>query len=705
MRFGPRRQAQPRLVGPLLRGRPVDVPGEAHPDRLCSRRRLGFSVSNSRSIPHLPALDGLRGLAVLGVVLFHASGFLPGGYLGVDLFFVLSGYLITSILLSEHQARRSLDLARFWIRRARRLFPALLSVLLAMGLYARFVAKPSELATLRSDSLATLFYVANWHAIFAERDYWDLFLSASPLEHTWSLAIEEQFYVLWPLVVAGILVVGRRSTRCLAAVSLGLALASAAAMWWLYDPESTARAYLGTDTRAAGILLGAALACVFGPGRVVEGVWLRLLDGAGLLGMLGLAAAWLWLSGENPFLYRGGFFLTELCALVVIACGTQGSRSLVARLLSTRPLVLLGTISYGVYLWHWPINCVLGPERFSDHPFLMHTARAVLLLLVATLSYRFYEKPIRSRGIFFGRPALIVPSAVGACLAVLFVSTRPRAETAPSFLPPSPPVPSSAASTPEPWGIFSVPFTSFPPRGAAPREAPRILVLGDSVANKLGWALRYRQDEFGVFVAERGVGNCSILTDAGSAGLLARSQKSGNNCAKTWGADVRELSPDLTFIVLGGGFFTRAKLEGKYRRACERGWRESYTARLETLVEELRPNAGRIVLAVIPYPVGRWRTSGTLQRVDCFNATIRAFAAAHELPIVDLMQKLCPTTDCQLMSEGEPIRPDGLHFDGRGAEDTARFTLRELKRLLEPSAATPSTNPRPTGPLSAEIWP
>lgn len=635
---------------------------------------------------------------MLGVVLFHASGFLPGGYLGVDLFFVLSGYLITSILVSEHQARKTINLTRFWIRRARRLFPALLSVLFAMGLYAHFVAKPAELATLRADSLATLLYVANWHAIFSDRDYWDLFLAASPLEHTWSLAIEEQFYVLWPLLVAALLVLGRRSTGFLASVALLLAVASTTAMWWLFDPESTARAYLGTDTRAAGILLGAALASVLRPGTVLAARQLRLLDGLGLVGLLGLAAAWLWLEGENPWLYRGGFFLTELFGLAVIACGTQGPRSLVGRLLSARPLVLLGTISYGVYLWHWPINCVLGPERFPGSPLLMHAARAVLLLLIATVSYRFYEKPIRSRGIFFGRPLLIVPSAIAACLTVLFVSTRPRAEPKSVTLPQISPVPSSATSTNDIPGIFSVPFSTFPPREAFAHKVPRILVLGDSVANKLGWALRYRQEEFGVFVAERGVGNCSILTDPGSAGLLARSQKSGRNCAETWSTDVRELSPELTFIVLGGGFFTRARVEGQYRRACERGWREAYTARLEQLVNEIGPHAGQLVFSVIPYPVGRWRKSGTLDRVDCINATIRAFATKRALPIVDLMQKVCPTRDCQLMSEGEPIRPDGLHFDGRGAEQTARATLRDLTQFLDVAPASPPAPQRPTDP-------
>jgi len=163
-------------------------------------------------LPHVPALDGLRGVALLGVLFFHANGALAGGYLGVDLFFVLSGFLITSVLLSEHQETGRIVLWTFWQRRARRLFPALLSLMPFIAIYGRFFAAPSELTRLRGDALATLAYVANWRAILSEKSYWDLFAQPSPLEHTWSLSIEEQFYVVWPLAVA--LLLRRRCSWC-----------------------------------------------------------------------------------------------------------------------------------------------------------------------------------------------------------------------------------------------------------------------------------------------------------------------------------------------------------------------------------------------------------------------------------------------------------------------------------------------------------
>ncbi|RYE90039.1 MAG: acyltransferase, partial [Myxococcales bacterium] len=184
-------------------------------------------ASHSR-LRHIPALDGLRGLALLGVLLFHADGALRGGYLGVDLFFVLSGYLITTLLLAEQASAGRIELGAFWVRRFRRLMPALLSLMPAIALHAWLLAAPGELPGLRADALATLGYVANWRAILAHKSYWDLFNAPSPLEHTWSLAIEEQFYVLWPLLVVAVL--RRRSPRFLLGVTLALLTLSVAAM-------------------------------------------------------------------------------------------------------------------------------------------------------------------------------------------------------------------------------------------------------------------------------------------------------------------------------------------------------------------------------------------------------------------------------------------------------------------------------------------
>ena len=219
------------------------------------------STRSHPTIPYQPALDGLRGAAVAAVLLFH-GGHLTGGYLGVDAFFVLSGYLITSLLVEELATTGTVSLLGFWGRRLRRLLPALLLVLLAVAAYAAVVAPADQLAAIRGDALATLGYVANWRQVFTGNDYFALFASPSPLQHTWSLAIEEQFYLVWPLVMLALN--RRRSARAVArrtlALSLVLAAASFVTMLALADPADNTRVYYGTDTRAASILIGAALA-------------------------------------------------------------------------------------------------------------------------------------------------------------------------------------------------------------------------------------------------------------------------------------------------------------------------------------------------------------------------------------------------------------------------------------------------------------
>ena len=256
---------------------------------------------------------------MLGVLGFHAGDWLTGGYLGVDLFFVLSGFLITSILLAEHRAAGRIDLRAFWIRRARRLLPAVALLMPAIALYARFFAAPADRIRIRWDGIATLAYVANWRAIFAHRSYWDLFSAPSPLEHTWSLAIEEQFYVLWPLLVGAVLARGRNAPRRMLVVSIVLALASAIAMFVLFNPGATTRAYLGTDTRGAAILVGAALAAWMAPldGAPKSLRAVRAIDAMALVAAAGIGFAWFRLDGRSPFLYRGGFWLTEIAALEI----------------------------------------------------------------------------------------------------------------------------------------------------------------------------------------------------------------------------------------------------------------------------------------------------------------------------------------------------------------------------------------------------
>ncbi len=631
------------------------------------------ALQRRASIPQLPALDGLRGLAVIGVLLFHADGLLRGGYLGVDLFFVLSGFLITRLLLVEHTTHGSIDLKVFWFRRARRLFPAVLALMLAVAIYAWTIAEPSELAGLRADGLSTLAYVANWRAIFAQRSYWDLFTAPSPLEHTWSLAIEEQFYLLWPLLVVLMMRATRRGARAVLGLSLALAVVSAALMTLLYREDDTTRVYLGSDTRGAAILVGAAFASL-----ELE-VSARVTDALGFVAVIGLGFAWCTLDGQSAFLYRGGFWLTELAGLVLIACATQGKASLVARGLSWRPLRWAGAISYGLYVWHWPVYVVLTQERAHLYGAWLTALRLLVTFVIAIVSYRWLEQPIRHRGVFFGRPAIVVPLAVSGAALLILASTVARPIVAPvaMALPVMPIVPviedaSVDAGPPLPYAdIRDLPVAS-----ELPADTLRVLVVGDSVAMSVGNLLRVNQWKGHAFVAQRAVGDCSVLDGIVPTHTMNGLDHGGGNCAHDWASDTAKLRPDVTLVVLGGAYFASAKVEGRWQKPCDKGWHAVYLKRLKALVDLLKPHGGRAVFVTAAYPVGKFQVAQINERVDCFNATLAESGAQT----IDLAKHLCPQTQCALESEGSVIRNDGLHFEYPGGNATAEWILSELRQ-------------------------
>jgi peptidoglycan/LPS O-acetylase OafA/YrhL len=349
-------------------------------------------------LPYRPGLDGLRALAVAGVVLYHAGvSWMPGGFLGVDVFFVLSGYLITSLLLAERRREGRVGFKAFWLRRARRLLPAVLLVIFVCLLAASTIAR-DDLARTRGDALASLVYMTNWHLIAASHSYFNAFGRPSLLQHLWSLAVEEQFYLFWPLVLLGSLkLVGRRWTILLTVL---LALASTALMWGLFNPnQDPSRVYYGTDTRASTLLVGALLAFAWPLGGFRDEVSrraARVLDGVGCLALLGVLAFFVRVQDYDPWMYRGGFLLVALCTAVLIAVVVHPA-SVLGRALGTRTLRWIGVRSYGIYLWHWPVMMLTRPG--IDVPWrgtLVILAQIALTLVLAALSYRYVETPVRS---------------------------------------------------------------------------------------------------------------------------------------------------------------------------------------------------------------------------------------------------------------------------------------------------------------------
>ena len=351
-------------------------------------------VANAPHIRYRPGLDGLRAIAVAAVFLYHSRiDWLPGGFLGVDLFFVLSGFLITSLLLVEWEASNRIDLIRFWLRRARRLLPALVVVVLATLVLASIFAR-QDLAHTRSDVLASLFYYANWHEIIANHSYFNVLGNPSLLQHTWSLGVEEQFYIVWPLLLVPCLVlVGRKRLPML--VIAGIA-ASAALMWILYNPSGDpSRVYYGTDTRAFLLLMGILLALVW--------PWIErmrravpLIELLGVTALIGTVLLFLRMQDFNPTLYRGGDLAAAFCFVVLIAAVAH-PRTGLGPALGIAPLRWVGERSYGIYLWHLPIVLLLRPG--VDVPWTgpgVVVLQAVIVVTAAALSFRFVEEPIRS---------------------------------------------------------------------------------------------------------------------------------------------------------------------------------------------------------------------------------------------------------------------------------------------------------------------
>lgn len=382
-----------------------------------SRRRRGR---------YLPGLDGLRAVSVLAVMLYHAApGWLPGGFLGVEVFFVISGYLITSLLLSEHASRGRISLRSFWFRRARRLLPALFLLLAAVAFLAATFYR-EEAAELRAQLVAALTYSTNWFQIAAGQSYFASVERPSPLQHLWSLAIEEQFYLVWPVLLVVVLGAARRTRRgldrvrpavpgwVLALIGAG-AGASALLMAHLYRPAlDPSRVYYGTDTRAQGLLLGALLAFVWQPpGRRAERVRrpAPVDDAIGLVGLLGLAWAFLRFAESDRFVFRGGLTLVSVLSVLAIIGVVNPSTLLARHALGNRLLAAVGRRSYALYLWHWPIYVFTRPGL--DLPLSRGTALALrfaLTFAAAEVSYRYVEVPIRNGALGRWLAALRSPS-------------------------------------------------------------------------------------------------------------------------------------------------------------------------------------------------------------------------------------------------------------------------------------------------------
>ncbi len=613
-------------------------------------------------LAHMPALDGLRGAAVAAVVAFHL-GHLPGGWLGVDLFFVLSGFLITALLLTEAGTTDRIDLVRFWGRRARRLLPALGVLLVAVALYAWYVAPPEQLHQLRWDGLATAGYVANWREVFAGVDYWSMFSAPSPLNHAWSLAIEEQFYLVWPLVFVGIVASLRRSeldrrrlARRVLVVSAGLAVASLGAAGVLQYLRGWDRVYFGTDTRAFAILLGAGAAA--GWVGFADRVAARrgLMRFGGIVGLGVLAAAWMWMDGASWIAHHGGLAACSVAGVLVIVRLVFVPDGALARLFAFAPLRLLGVISYGVYLYHWPLIVWSTPERVHLSGAPLQVLQVVATLVVSIVSYRFVEQPIRRGRRWRPVPSVVVPVAGFATVMVLLVV--------------------STAGAPPTGSVDRV--------DGAGGDGPRIMVIGNSVAHFVAHDGFAHLDDPRPVVLNRSLIACSEP----STELLRRTDGSttdrfGATCDNGWSAAAEDFAPEWVVYLNDGTDPASFLHDGEWLSPCSSEFAVWARSRFASIRDQFAEAGATLVLVTGVPSVQLLRTdeeyAGEVESTECADDVFRSLADEDGagVRLVDLERWMCPEPGrCRTeLDDGTSLRPDGTHFRGDGARFVAEFVM------------------------------
>lgn len=349
---------------------------------------------------YMPGLDGIRAVAVIAIIIYHLNPqWLWGGFLGVDTFFVISGYLITSLLLTEYHNTGKIELTSFWLRRVKRLIPAVLFLVMGV-LVLTLIFMPTEIQKVRADSIAAIFYVSNWWYIMQNVDYFEQF-AVQPLKHLWSLAIEEQFYLVFPIVLLSLLSFIRR-LKSIRIIFLILLVTSMITMMVLYVPnENVARVYFGTDTRIQTLLMGVLLALVWPPFQLkakVNRKMRMMIDTAGVVGLAILFICFKFVSETNSILYYGGFFLISAVTLLVIASSVHPS-GYFAKFLGNKVFTFIGSRSYSLYLWHYPIIVLIHHQFVQGQiPPIVYVVEILLMVLMAEFSYKFIEQPFRKEG-------------------------------------------------------------------------------------------------------------------------------------------------------------------------------------------------------------------------------------------------------------------------------------------------------------------
>jgi peptidoglycan/LPS O-acetylase OafA/YrhL len=640
-----------RFVAARLRGVYSDVTGS---EKMRTNRALDYS----------PSLDGLRALCLIAVLLFH-SGFewASGGFLGVSTFFTLSGYLITTILLAERRESGSISLSAFWARRMRRLAPASLLAIATIVVTAPVWIDLAGREVLTTDVLSALVYATNWRLLLGGYEYTLIFTEPSPLQHFWSLAIEAQFYVAFPLIVSALARGGDRGTR------IGLFVLAAVSALLPFAYEDTTRIYYGTDTRVSELLVGACLAIAL-TGRRNGGTRAGAMDNiTGIAGIAALIAAWMCSSLDSVWLYRGGFTLYAIGSAAVVYVALVGGP--VARLLSLPGLPWLGRISYGAYVFHWPIFLAVGPEETGLTPLPLFGVRLALTLVVSAISYRFIEAPVRRSGSIFGGAFGRAAAAFSVVVAFAALVTSPAGFRLQAL---------SYADT--------VRAAFFSP--ARDDSAITISVFGDSTALRLAFGFPGWTQELDNVRLVPGMSllNCGLLKGRHLARGAWRPtpEHCGDYTAK-WGEAAKEQTPDIALVLTGNWEVRTRILESDVheipREPGDPLLDDATSRGIDAALDALEPSTGLVIWLMAPSFSAKSINGKFAQtdieasapwRIAHFNELVREAAAQRpaQMRVIDLAAYL---EDAAERGEDQVLRPDGVHLSLAGSTQLLRSWL------------------------------
>jgi peptidoglycan/LPS O-acetylase OafA/YrhL len=580
-----------------------------------TREAVPPSARTTPEFAHVPALDGLRAIAVILVLLFHNYQTAPGGshawdggFLGVDVFFVLSGFLITTLLLHEHQRSERIDLRRFWSRRARRLLPALFIAVVGAAILAKFAYAPAMAANVRGESISSLLYVENWYRL-------NTMAAPSVLSHTWSLSVEEQWYLIWPLLLGGLLLWTRGRKRLLLTAVGMLALASAIECYLLFTGNGS-RSYNGTDTRAQSLLVGAGLAILLLYRPPKPSRWLQIGGWLAVVFIAVTVAKTHWNADE--FMFRGGFFVFALGVALLVTAIVRSPDALLTKALAFRPLAAIGLISYGLYLYHLPIFWWLDGAHTHMRGLSLLSLRIVVTFAVAAASYYAIERPFR-RGRTLDWPRVTGFVLAGTAVVAIVLVATPSS------------VPSAIAAA-------TKSFTQA--ANSTPNGTQRVLVVGGASAFELRLGGMYDGDSVrGVAYGEYG---CDVTP--GDVIFNGRRYATGQKCSRLL-SDMHDLTasynPAVSVLMLGPEDVRDRAVGTSVLRPGSAAFEQLIESRLDRARRALTSRGARFVLLPVQCDGA---TDVPAASVNWLDQVLARYARAHtgQFTYLTALRQSCP---------------------------------------------------------------